>query len=497
MIYTLLDCYTDEPSGLGVPPYLGTYPRYLAGAVASEKNSYYYITVDDLRLWKKHGSVQKKTKESEKTDIRVHNLTKNYRDVEKILEKTDVLVVIIGVQTPGKYLSALPGTISEVVPMINDLPCRKVLTGPAAMGGTQLYGGKHFERTSEDVFDQIDFNYKGINEFPKIKEFAVAGAGILEQIPYEVIGEIETMKGCIRGKGCSFCTEPLKNKFCSRDQKDILDEMGALYASGVRHFRLGKQTCFYTYKNYNPEEIKKLLAPIKKSLPAIKTLHIDNVNPAYVVGKYGKEITKLVVEHCTPGNVAAFGAETFDEAVVKKNNLNTTPEQTFEAVKIINEIGGVRGINGMPCFLPGINIIFGLNGESKESFSQNYYWLKKILDSNLLLRRINIRQLAVFPGTAIAASVGNKFVKKNRRYYWGWRKRIREEIDLPMLKRLVPSGTVLKDVRAEIYDGKTTFARQFGTYPLIVGIAGRIPLGQYYSVKVTKHMLRSITGSII
>ena len=27
----VLDCYTDEPAGLGVPPYLGTYPRYIAG----------------------------------------------------------------------------------------------------------------------------------------------------------------------------------------------------------------------------------------------------------------------------------------------------------------------------------------------------------------------------------------------------------------------------------------------------------------------------------
>ena len=27
----IVDCYTDEPAGLGVPPYLGVYPRYLYG----------------------------------------------------------------------------------------------------------------------------------------------------------------------------------------------------------------------------------------------------------------------------------------------------------------------------------------------------------------------------------------------------------------------------------------------------------------------------------
>jgi radical SAM superfamily enzyme with C-terminal helix-hairpin-helix motif len=236
--------------------------------------------------------------------------------------------------------------------------------------------------------------------------------------------------------------------------------------------------------------------PIRNNLPRIKTLHIDNVNPTYVIGRYGREITKLVVQYCTAGNVAAFGFESFDEEVVRKNNLNTTPEQTFEAVKLINEIGRRRSFNGLPRFLPGINIILGLNGETKETLYHNYFWLKKILDNNLLLRRINIRQLAVYPGTKIADTVGNKFVKKNHKYYWSWRKKIRQEIDMPMLKKLVPTGITLRNVRTEIYEGNHTFARQFGTYPIIIGLNGRFPLNKYYDVKITGHLLRSVVGII-
>ena len=33
MSFTILDCYTDEPAGLGVPPYLGVYPRYISGSI--------------------------------------------------------------------------------------------------------------------------------------------------------------------------------------------------------------------------------------------------------------------------------------------------------------------------------------------------------------------------------------------------------------------------------------------------------------------------------
>ena len=90
-----------------------------------------------------------------------------------------------------------------------------------------------------------------------------------------------------------------------------------------------------------------------------------------------------------------------------------------------------------------------------------------------------------------------KYFLKNKKYYWKWRNDIRQNIDFPMLQRLLPKNAILKDVYSEIYDGKTTFARQIGTYPLIIGIKGRIDLKRFYDVKITDHMLRSVTGEIV
>ena len=87
-------------------------------------------------------------------------------------------------------------------------------------------------------------------------------------------------------------------------------------------------------------------------------------------------------------------------------------------------------------------------------------------------------------------------MRKNKSKYWSWRKKIREEIDHEMLKRLVESGTVLKNVFMEIYDGNTTFGRQFGTYPLTVGVKNRLELRKFYDIKVTGWMLRSIIGEV-
>ena len=482
-MYTILDCYTDEAAGLGVPPYLGTYPRYIAGSLKGVIN---YITIDDLRLWKKYNGKVKIPSLKEKTQISTYNLTKN--DVSKVLNETTELIVVLGVHVPGKYLSAYPGTLKEVSKLLEDVKCKKILTGPAVFG-TQLFGGQLFEKLEDSVFDEVRpemfrFSYKDVSKY------AILGAKkIFPQIEDIRMIEIETGRGCDIGK-CSFCTEPIKNKVEFRNKDDVIKEMETFYALGARYFRFGKQTCFYTY----PDAIK-LLEEVHKKFK-LKVLHIDNVNPVKVVMDKNEEITKAIVKYCTSGNIAAFGIESFDSKVVKANTLNTSPEVAMKAIRIINKHGREVGSNGLPKFLPGVNIIFGLIDESKQTHVENMKYLNKILDENLLLRRINIRQAAVFENTKLYNEAGNKYLRKNKKYYWKWRNEIRTKIDNEMLKRVIPKDTILKDCYAEIYDGGKTFLRQFGTYPLVIGVHGRLDLKKFYNVKVTEHMQRGLGGEV-
>ena len=483
MRYTILDCYTDEASGLGVPPYLGTYPRYLYGKLTKEGHDVTYLTIDDLRLWKKYQGEKREPTVKQKTNILVHNLTIN--DAEKVISHTDTLIVVLGVHVPGKYLTALPGTLQEVVPLVKDFKCEIILTGPAVFG-TQLEGGKFYEKVKHD-FEIIDFT----DSFEKLEKYVLAGAKILKQIPDKRVIEIETSRGCRVGK-CSFCTEPLKNRFVNRKMEHVVKEVQEYYKVGARFFRLGKQADFYA-----SDKPIEMLQRIRKECSQIEMLHIDNVNPNSVVAKNGEEITKAIVKHCTSGNIAAFGVESFDQDVVKANLLNTAPVIAMKAIEIINKFGGERGENGMHTFLPGINIIFGLLHETKKTHERNMEALQKILDSGLMLRRINLRQAAVLPDTYLEKHGGNKYLRKNKKYYWKWRNEIRQRIDYPMLQRILPIGTVLHDVYTEMYDGKTTFCRQMGTYPLVIGVKGRLPLNEKISIKVVSHMLRSIVGEVV
>ncbi|AMM54142.1 radical SAM protein [Pyrococcus kukulkanii] len=521
MIVAIIDGYTDEPAGLGVPPYIGLYPRYAYGAIKKARRdaNVFYLTIDDLRA----------TFEGE-DGIRTKNKTPNFPKVREILEKADVIIFIGGLHTPGKYLSAVPGSVEEVAKFISGFNAVKILGGPAFMGSAKMGGVKITTRElkfAEEVFDYVvygdleaflydyfsgrDLDPFRFRNYEELQPYALLGAEVVKQFPgYPefVLAEIETQRGCPKAMGiggCSFCTEPVRYPVVeNRPQEFVAQEVEVLYRLGVRHFRIGRQSCIFSYMAEpngrvpipKPEEVEKLFKAVRSAAPNVKTLHVDNANPA-VIANYPEEsrrIAKAIIKYGTPGNVVAFGLETADPKVAKLNNLNATPEETYEAVKIINEVGGRRGYNGLPWLLPGINIIFGLPGETKRTYELTFQFLKKILDDGLMVRRINIRQVVVFPGTPLWNMRDKVKTEKHKKLIEHYRHKIRHEIDLPMLKRVVPVGTILKDVRMEVYDGDITFGRQFGSYPLIVGVPKRLELDKYYDVMIVDHGLRSVTG---
>ncbi len=510
----IIDCYTDEPSGFGVPPFVGVYPRYIAGYVKQRlpDSEIIYLTIDDIRYF--DPTFNHSLRKTDDTDIFVCNQTKN--DVRKTLAESEHIYVIVGVQVPGKYLSAVPGTFKEITTLLTKHGLFKekgdkkvhskkriVFAGPAMSDfGSQVQGGKF----AEDATATLKRNFENVHIMPeafftdytKINDYALLGASIVgSQFPRPYIVELETSRGCYRTKNCSFCTEPLADKQSFRDQEDIVAEMKVFYDLGVRHFRFGRQTCFFSYKKHSPDELEKLFKLTWKTCPEIEVLHIDNVDPIRVVTPQGKKMTELTTKYCTAGNIAPFGIETFDEKVVRANDLNSMPKVSIRAIEIINNIGKERGDNGMPKFLPGINIIFGLIDESKQTHEENMTYLQKLVENDWWARRINIRQVVPFYGTKLYKEAKNKFIKKNRKRYFAWRRDIRENIEGQLMPKMFPKGLIIKNCLAETYKQGVTYFRQLGTYPIIIGVKGKFDLKVFYNINIIDYMLRSLVGEVV
>ena len=508
--FVIVDGYTDEPAGLGVPPYLDVYVRYVAGAIWTlrPKAQVTYFTVDEVR-----------------------------RDVEsflKVAERAKAVIFVAGITVPGKYLGGEPVTLDELElwARMLDNPV-KVLGGPVARFGMGVEGGRIAELPTRllHYFDLVvkgdieaviyDLVKEGLSpervdpcrvreSYDEIAGFAVKGARIALDHPnygYNLIAEIETFRGCPRYVcgGCSFCIEPLYGGVTFRPLRHILEEVRALYEVGVRNFRLGRQPDLYSYMakdtgkeefpKPNVEAIKELFKGIRSAAPGLEVLHIDNVNPGTLVHhpRESKEITKIIVKYHTPGDVAALGVESADPRVIKLNNLKVYPEEALEAIRLLNEIGGLRGYNGLPELLPGINFVYGLIGESKETYELNYEFLKRLLEEGLLVRRINIRQVIAFPGTRMW-SVGDRVIKRHKKLFKAHKEKVRREIDLPMLRKVAPKGCVLRRAFTELYEGKYTLARQAGSYPLLIYCPTRLPLRRPYDFIVFDHGYRSVSA---
>ena len=503
---TIVDGYVDEPAHFGVPPYISTYPRYVAGALVEagvDRESITYHTIDGLR-----------------------EENRRWRAVED----ADLLVYVGGMTVPGNYVGGTPAEPDEV---------RRIAwtaDGTSLMGGPVRFGvGDENEGASEPERDDLDFDFlagadveaaaydlveNGLEGFdPRYRtmnessRWAREGAFVVTQHPNHpeyLIAEIETGRGC--AYRCSFCTEPLYGDPLFREPEAVVSEVDALSDHGVANFRLGRQADILAYggdgEAPNPDALRELYTGIREVAPDLETLHLDNMNPITVVEwpETAREGIRIIAEHNTPGDTAAFGVESADPAVQSDNNLNVTAKEAIEAVRIVNEEGGFRpgeapgtgpttgeDARGLPKLLPGINLVHGLKGETSETFEHNKRLLQRILDEGLMIRRVNIRQVMAFPGTEMDAT-GAEIAHDHKQQFQQYKREVREEIDNPMLQRVAPPGTILADVHLEYHQDGKTFGRQLGTYPLLVGIPGERELGTTIDVAITDHGYRSVTG---
>ncbi|WP_372910145.1 radical SAM protein [Salinigranum sp.] len=500
----IVDGYVDEPAHFGVPPYVSTYPRYTAGALVDAgvpPGQITYHTIDELR---------------------------DERGKWRAVADADLLVYVGGMTVPGKYVGGTPAEPDEVKELAWTADGTTLMGGPVKFGvGDKNEGASDTERKDLDydfvakgdveaaAYDLVASGLEGfgdrMREYSEVDRWAALGAFVVGQHPNHpdyLIAELETSRGC--AYRCSFCTEPLYGDPSFRTAESVVREVDRLADAGVRHFRLGRQADILAFggdgEAPNPDALRELYGGIRDVVPDVGTLHLDNMNPVTIVDypDRSREAIRIIAEHNTPGDTAAFGLESADPVVQEENNLLVSAEECLEAVRVVNEVGGWRpgdeekrgpSLEGdrLPKLLPGINLVHGLMGERPETYEHNKRFLQRVYDEGLMLRRINIRQVMAFAGTEMSET-GADIAKEHKQQFKPYKRAVREEIDRPMLKRVLPPGAVLEDVHLEYHQDGKTFGRQLGTYSLLVAVPGERPLGETLDVAVVDYGYRSVTG---
>jgi radical SAM superfamily enzyme with C-terminal helix-hairpin-helix motif len=437
----IIDGYVDEPACLGVPPYVSPYVRTVAGVFSSHEIDVTYHTIDQIRTCP---------------------------GLLREANSADYLVIIAGMTVPGKSLGGTPATWQEIEQIGSALPNPHTFLGGPILFGAGKAGGhaalsKEFayvdtllEGSPAGALDRWFSGEKPTSSFSYEKEdvWAARGACIIRQhpcYPY-VMCEIETARGCSRqaSGGCSFCTEPFYGRH----------SIGHYLVLSMRYQHLQMQEQFISvwqtadiltwqagtgeFPKPRPERLEELFSSIRRTVPRLATLHIDNVNPGTVALHPHEAYDALctIVRHHTPGDVAAFGMETADPVVIEENNLKATPDMVLDAIQIVQQAGGARR-DGIPELLPGLNFIAGLAGETKNTYQLNRQFLETVLKKGFLIRRVNIRQLMPCEGTD---AYHHNALPVPERVFHDFKEWTRKHFDLPMLRKVFPIFTILHSV---------------------------------------------------
>ena len=515
-IWLVLDGYEDEPAAFGVPPYVGFHIRYLCGVLEQHGIEYHYMTIDQWRNFiREQGS----------------------KGIVELMRRVIGFAGIAGAVVPGKYLRGTPVSTNEIAEILRHLPAEV----PAILGGWAIRGWKQqgWNPLRKNLFLAVQDTDASLDNFLKTgnwrnyrrtaeqwTDWAHNGARSKAVTLHPDLGsvdtsgpltyEVEVYQGCVRYKrGCKFCIEPKKGIPIWRSPEDIIREVKIAHDNGVKHVRLGGMTDTYTYMAEGVEELEYPIPdpePIAKLLHGLRSderldiLHTDNANPSIIAENLepSEVITKTLVETLSDGAVLSFGLEAADSVVHEANWLNCDPQQLKTAIRLINQYGSDRGPRGLPKLLPGLNFIAGLRGETSATYRQNLDLLRNIRSENLLVRRINIRQVE-----------GKGFQEVVEEDFTSFKSKVRDEIDKPLLQDLFPLGQILRGVHWESHNGRTrlpahlksphidesirgkagiTFGRQIGAYPILIGTEYLIPLETKSDIVVTGHGARSITG---
>ena len=321
------------------PPYI----RTVAGALLSRKYTVRYLTIDQLR----------------NEPLRTADLN-----------NAAILVMIAGVTVPGKYLGGTPATLTEIQQVGHMVRAPvKLIGGPIGFGYAKE-GGQPAVRQVISGFTALLSgepavaldNYLAGNEpagrldYSRTDPWSIAGSSVITPAPRLPLRDVRARDrpGLLprgdrrllvlhravlrdadvpehRRGGCRSCRTP-------HPRRPALPRGPAAGYPGLRCGRRGVP------RHLNRRSWSSSSPASAPAAPDLKTLHIDNTNPATIARHEdaSREALRAIIRHHTPGDVAAFGMETADPAVVAANNLKANADEVFRAIEIVNEEGGKR-----------------------------------------------------------------------------------------------------------------------------------------------------------
>ena len=347
---------------------------------------------------------------------------------------------------------------------------------------------QRYQKELEAEIPQVDkyygkFNYKKLLEdLPAPTQKSDDKASVKQNTTPSHYSYIKISEGCDRN--CAYCAIPIiTGKHVSRPKEEILDEVRALVAEGVKEFQIiAQELTYYGVDLYGKRKIAELIDEMAQ-IKGVKWIRLHYAYP----NQFPMELLDVMRRNDNVCKYLDIALQHISDRMLDRMRRNTTKQETMHLIEKLREA------------MPGIHLrttlMVGFPGETEEDF-------KELMEFTRWARfeRMGAFAYSEEEGTYSAEHYEDDVPKEVKEARLSKLMRLQQGISAEIeAEKIGKTMKVIVDRReGDYYVGRTEFCSPEVDPEVLIPVANRrLRKGCFYDVKITGAEEFDLYGEVV
>ena len=343
---------------------------------------------------------------------------------------------------------------------------------------------QRYQKELEAEIPQVGkFNYKQLLEdLPAPTQKADEKASVKQDTTPSHYSYIKISEGCDRN--CAYCAIPIiTGKHVSRPKEEILDEVRALVAEGVKEFQvIAQELTYYGVDLYGKRKIAELIDEMAQ-IKGVKWIRLHYAYP----NQFPMELLDVMRRNDNVCKYLDIALQHISDRMLDRMRRNTTKQETMHLIEKLREA------------MPGIHLrttlMVGFPGETEEDF-------KELMEFTRWARfeRMGAFAYSEEEGTYSAEHYEDDVPKEVKEARLSKLMRLQQGISAEIeAEKIGKTMKVIVDRReGDYYVGRTEFCSPEVDPEVLIPVANRrLRKGCFYDVKITGAEEFDLYGEVV
>ena len=292
---------------------------------------------------------------------------------------------------------------------------------------------------------------------------------------------IKISEGCDRH--CAYCAIPLMTgRHKSRSMEDVLDEVRAYVAEGVKEFQIiAQELTYYGVDLYGKRKLPELI----EKMADIKGVEWIRLHYAYP-NDFPMELMRVMRDKPNVCKYLDIALQHISSSVLKRMKRNTTKEEVMELVtRLRKEVPGIT---------LRTTLMVGFPGETEEEFQELVDFIKWAR-----FERMGAFAYSEEEGTYSAEHYKDDISEEKKQQRLDKLMRVQQRISAEIMEQHIGKTfkTIIDRTEGDWYIGRTETSSPEIDPEVLLPLAEDLQIGEFYDVKITDATEFDLYGTII